>query len=194
MATSPRAWCKAGAVAVVTAAVLLAVAGRWWRAPWPFASVLFWGTSEPVWFTAVEEGKRALFSVLTVLLWDVYYKWYWGQRHPADICAQQTTMPATFWHQHLAECNDSLRVHFESFLTPIATAVMVVWSAWCLRSVVWYLFIFLPTLCVRHAHHEPHPRHTDPHGASRVTPRTQLITRLLERLTPRRALPGPTPM
>ena len=141
-----------------------------------------WGVLYLIFLNRVEDVKRGLFHFLTVLLWDVYYKWYWGhKRRPEDICAERSDHSAAFWSENLEECNASLRAHFEGCVRVLGTIIFVAWLVWCIRSVVWYLFIFLPSLWTRRA--------WTVHDTHRMTPRTRMITRLLERFTPRRQIP-----
>lgn len=152
-----------------------------WLVPWQLIQHML--------LDRVVGAKRAMFDLLTVLLWDMYYKWYWGQHHPADICAQQTGVPASFWNAHMDQCDASLRAHFEAFIALVGTIVFIVWLVWCLRACVWYVFIFVPSMWVRQTR-EATVAHRHGASAGRLTPQTRLLERLMERWTPRRATQG----
>lgn len=174
----------AGAV-VVTAVVAAALL---WVAP-P------WHALEAVALQALQRAKHSTFRLLEVLLWDVYFRWYWGNHSEAAVCAQLTRVEEAFWHTHRLECHERLQDQFRGFVTAVGTVVVIVLCLQCARTLCACSRAAAGTcagmctsMCARRARGA---RGDGNQESMRISPRTtRFLLRLFERFTPRRQRPA----
>lgn len=64
---------------------------------------------------------------------QLYGYGFWGGRESADICAELTSAPASFWHKESDQCNQLLGKQFRAFMVALETLLWL-YLLWCVVS------------------------------------------------------------